>query len=412
MKKILHLSTFDSFLRANKILADHFRSEGMEVTHVILDIRMDQISGCQIEQILEGDDHLILKLREAIDYLVKQDFEWVVLSAENRTSRRFFDIFSKTKFDRPRPLVATTYPGILFRFQYDGFSARSPADLVILNSKSDCRNYSQLVSALAVESGECFELGPVTSIGSSTFKRNAERNLVVFFDQPSVPGSKVEKMYIFEQMALLADSHPELRFGIKLRISPKQTTLHKGGHRTLHYLEEFNKGLAPGRRKLELVCGNAREVIAQAHVCLSVSSTALVEAICCGVPSVAINDFGIDEDYGGNFFVSSGICRSLCGLNLTNLPVVDKAWRAEHLPNVDEKLTGLLAKMRELSAAHKTQPFAAKPIHPAYGSMSFFQRAVEKHGYQAAISRKYRKNKNRMFFSYATNFFKRFFFHK
>lgn len=412
MRKIVYLSTFDSFLRASKILANHFRSEGVEVAHIILNVRLDQISSDQIKQILEGERYQILKIQEAIDYLAKDDFEWVILSAENTTCRRFFEKFSKKRFERARPLVATAYPGILFRYQYDGLSARSPADLVLLNSKADCRNYSQLVAELGVQAGEGFELGPITSIGSSSFKRNAERDLVVFFDQPSVPGSKVEKMYIFEQLSKLADAHPEFRFGVKLRISPNETTLHKGGHRTLDYLEEFNEGLAPGRRKLELVAGSAREVISKAHLCLSVSSTALVEAISCGVPSVAIIDFGIDEDYGGNFFVGSGICRSLSGLVLEDLPVVDKAWRAENLPDVDERLGDLSLKMQELTAAHRRSPIAPKEIHPAYGSKSFFERAMENHGYQSAISRKYRKNRNRLLFSYAANFLKRFFVRK
>jgi hypothetical protein len=387
MRKIVHLSTFDSFLRANKILSDYFGSKGVEVTHIILDVRMDQISNDQIGEILEGYEHQTLKIQEAIDLLTKMEFEWIILSAENRTCRRFFDLFSRARFDGARPLVATIYPGILFRYHYDGFSARSPADLVLLNSRADCRNYRQLASALALDSGECFELGPITSIGSSCFKRNEGSDLVVFFDQPSVPSSKVEKMYIFEQLSILADSHPKFRFGVKLRISPNQTTLHKGGHRTLDYLDEFNKGLASGRRKLELVSGSAREVISDAHLCLSVSSTALVEAISCGVPSVAITDFGIDEDYGGNFFVGSGICRSLDELNLVDLPALDDAWRVENLPDVDGRLRELYLKMQELYAEHEKSPFVVRGIHPAYGSKNFFEQAVAKHGYQAAIAR-------------------------
>jgi hypothetical protein len=191
-------------------------------------------------------------------------------------------------------------------------------------------------------------------------------------------------------LSRLSESHPDLDFFVKLRVGPQDATLHKGGQGTLSYLNDFNRRLPPGRRPLQLIDGSPRSLIAASKLVLSVSSTALVEALACGCPSVAIADFGIDEDYGVSYFAGSGISRLLENLDPENPPVVSQEWMRENVGNPDLRVVELVARMRTDLAAHRLAPRPASPIHPYYGSETFYRHAVERFGHRKAISRGYR----------------------
>lgn len=401
---IAYVSTFDSFLRSNRILAEALATQGVTGDHLVMRVRMDQITDEQIETILNGPAKQVAGMEEIIGLLLQGSYDWVLLSAENTSCRRFFEMLQQTTFPKGRPLVATIYPGILFRHHNDGFSARMPADLVILNSVKDCRTYEELALAHGRTDGNFFNLGPITVIGTAGFKLAAERRKVIFFDQPSVPQTREEKLYIFDQLSRLAESHPHLDFCVKLRVGPKDATLHKGGHGTLDYLKDFNSSLSAGRKPLQLIDGSPRALIAESKLALSVSSTALIEALACGCPAMAITDFGIDEDYGVSYFVGSGINGLLETLDPENPPVVSAEWMRENVENADLRIPALVARMAADLADHHKQPKPASGIHPYYGSGAFYRHAVAKFGARKAISRGYRNRQGVVLAKYALNF--------
>ncbi len=403
--KIAYISTFDSFVRANQILEAALSKHGIAGDHVVMRVRLDQISDEQIQTILGGPPRHVLGIQETIDVLRRSDYDWVVLSAENTSCRRFFEILQHTEFLGGRPLIATIYPGILFRHHHDGFSARMPADLVILNSKKDHQCFNALRRAYGdFQDNNSFDLGPVTVIGSLGFEFAPERRNVIFFDQPSVPRTREEKFHIFEELSRLSELHPHLDFCVKLRVGPKDATLHKGGQGTLAYLNDFNRKLAPGRRPLILVDGSPRALIAGSLLVLSVSSTALVEALACGCPAMALADFGIDEDYGVSYFVGSGISGLMENLDPANPPIVSNAWMEDNVGNPDLRSAALAERLADDLAAHRKQPRPARSIHPFYGSATFFSFALAKFGPSKTISRRYRNRQGAVLAAYVLNF--------
>ena len=402
--KIAFISTFDSFVRANRILETELSKFGISGDQLVMRVRMDQISDEQIQTILGGPALHVLSIDETLNVLKVSGYDWVILCAENTSCRRFFQILQNSEFPLGRPLIATIYPGILFRHHYDGFSARMPADLVILNSSKDRQCFDSLRGTYGDFLDNSFNLGPVTVLGSETFEFNRDRNLVIFFDQPSVPKTREEKFHIFEELSRLSVQHPNLEFCVKLRVSPKDATLHKGGQGTLAYLNEFNRKLPPGRRPLKLVDGSPRALIARSKLVLSVSSTALVEAIACGCPAMAIADFGIDEDYGVSYFVGSGISGLLENLDLADPPGVAVSWMAENVGNPDRRATVLAERLAEELASHRKDPRPARSIHPFYGSGTFFRFAVAKFGPGKTISRRYRNRQGAIIVNYVLNF--------
>lgn len=391
--KIAFISTFDSFVRANHILKSALAEHGVVGDEIVMKMRVDQIQDRQIRSIIGREADHVLDLEQTLELLRKQSYDWVFLGLENASCRRFFVGFRQIEFAGRRPLVAVHYPGIIFRHHYDGFSARMPADLVILNSRSDKRRYLKLRETFGDFSDNAFDLGPTTIVGCDRFKFAEGRNKVIFFDQPSVPHTKEEKTYIFQQLARLAVKHPELDFRVKLRVKPNDSTLHKGGQATLEILNDFNASLPAGSKHLGLIDGTPRALIAESVLGLSVSSTALIEAMACGCPAVAIGDFGIDEEYGASFFVESGIIGMLENLDPANPPVVNDEWVAEHISNSDSRLLDLHSTLVAKLKAHAGEAVPPGEIHPYYGAEAFYKTAVERFGFRSTLSRRYRRQK-------------------
>ncbi len=338
--KLLFLSTYDSFLRSSWILSESLERQGAVTEHIVVDVRADQISRDQILKITKGSALPRLSLPKTLRHIQENHFEWVFLSAENATCRRFFYLFQQMFSSSPRPKVATFYPGIIFRYHFDGFSARMPSDLVILNSISDCKKFDLLKSEVSGVA-ESFCLGPISSLGHSRLRTSATRKKVVFFDQPSVPRTALEKTHIFRQLSDLSVRYPEYRFMVKLRVSPDEKTLHRGGQAATKTIQQYNNSLEDTNRRLEIAIGSSREILQDTVLAISVSSTALVEAICCGIPAVAIADFGFDEDYGGTFFLGSGITSLLADLDPKKSYLPDSGWFAENLAEPDKRIDDL-----------------------------------------------------------------------
>lgn len=389
--KIAFISTFDSFLRASKILAGALGKFGAECSHIILKTRLDQISDSQIDTILDGSPHSAGDFDLVFTMLAESGFDWIILSAENSSCRKFFDRFARQEFKQPRPLVGTIYPGIIFRHHYDGFSARMPADLVILNSHGDHYRYSRLRKAYGFETGNAYAFGPVTNLGASPATRKPGGNLVVFYDQPSVPKTREEKFYLFQELSRLAGKHPDFDFRLKLRINPNDSTLHQGGEQAAGILRESNAALPEGGREISTIQGDTRAIIARSALSLSVSSTALVESLACGCPAAAISDFGIDEEYGVSFFIGSDVISRLPEIDPAVPPRVDCEWIADNIGATVPDPAALFQTMCSLLSSPPPQP----GIGACYGTESFLATMSRKLPRDKVLARVYRNSGSR-----------------
>jgi hypothetical protein len=86
---------------------------------------------------------------------------------------------------------------------------------------------------------------------------------------------------------------------------------------------------------------------------LTVSSTAALEAVSRGVPSVVLTDLGISESLGNHFFVGSGMLASFDELIAGRWPEADAGWLARHgfgsadrIEAVVERAVALLEEQR------------------------------------------------------------------
>ncbi|MFI6318454.1 DUF6716 putative glycosyltransferase [Nonomuraea sp. NPDC050556] len=148
---------------------------------------------------------------------------------------------------------------------------------------------------------------------------------VVFATQAKVPRGREERERILLALAKLADERPELDVVVKLRAREDERQTHNERH---HYERLWREMGAPGRLLFE--AGPMQEQLADAAGFVTVSSTAALEAIAAGVPSLVLADFGVSAEMINLVFEGSGLLGTLDELSAGEFRTPDAAWCAEN----------------------------------------------------------------------------------
>ena len=146
------------------------------------------------------------------------------------------------------------------------------------------------------------------------------RDSVVFAAQPSVPSSREDRERIVGWLADTAAAHPDWRVVIKTRAVRGEQQTH---HETYPYAD-----LLPADAPSNLVVetGPMGQHLDRALALVTVSSTALIEAIGRGLPALALTDFGVSRSMINEVFVGSGLEGTSEDLIAGRFPSVDAGW--------------------------------------------------------------------------------------
>jgi hypothetical protein len=210
---------------------------------------------------------------------------------------------------RPRPVLISGLPGISYPAKWKGLFLRARADLFVLHSRREVREYTLLAEENDVVSH--FGLATLPFIigdsgreqaGPDTAGRTRQaRDSVIFAAQPSVPADLEDRQTIVDRLAATAGAHPEWRIVIKTRAVRGEQQTHR---ETFPYA-----GLLPADAPPNLVVetGPMSAHLDRAVALVTVSSTALIEAIGRGLPGLALTDFGVSRSLINEVFAGSGM---------------------------------------------------------------------------------------------------------
>jgi hypothetical protein len=175
------------------------------------------------------------------------------------------------------------------------------------------------------------------------------RFTVCFATQPSVPPRRHERRYLLERAAQHAILHPERDVLVKLRSRPEEQTTHVERHHFTHLPVEQPPNL-------EFVYGAMCDVLDRTDLCVTISSTAALEAMHRGIPTAVLTDMGIRETLGNHQFLGSGTLVSWTDLDEGALPVADPDWLARHGGGHTDPYGAVRARLTELAAAQALPP--------------------------------------------------------
>ena len=200
-----------------------------------------------------------------------------------------------------RPVLVTGLPGISVPATRLTIAHRTQADLFVLHSRREVREFSEL--ALRMKVDQDFALATFPFLPHRTPGHRADGD-VIFAAQATVPWGKADRLALLGWLAEAARRHPYRRVIITVRaaLGEKQTNAETDDYARL--IAQL-KPRAPSN--LVVDGGAMADHLVRAAALVTVSSTAAIEAVSLEVPVLAIDDFGMSSGLINTVFDGSGL---------------------------------------------------------------------------------------------------------
>ena len=225
------------------------------------------------------------------------------------TGSKLNDIRLALQRDRQRPLLFCGFNGVVLDHFIEGVSWRLGYDLICLSGPRDQDALDQLVAGTPFHQQRTVLTGLQRNAPSRDGVPLKERpRRLVFAEQVIMPATTSERARLVRLLSDLASRSPNWEVLIKPRIAPGDATFHDVD---THISTTLKQTLGVPPTNLRLDYRPLPELLKQARVLATVSSTAFFDALDFGCQAIAISDLGLQPDYGGHVYAGSGVWRSL-----------------------------------------------------------------------------------------------------
>ena len=288
----------------------------------------------------------------------------VLLACTGPTAHAYQEVLSSA---RHRPVMMAGIPGIALPARRKAWAFRGAIDLMVVHSHREVEEYDRV----RVLTGKSARIGlatipflaPDAQLAASATggvpviepaAPAAVRNRVLFATQGKVPVLRNERERILLALAELAGNRPDLRVVVKTRGVPGEFHTH---YEHFHYEVLWRELVAGGQVAdgglLEFAAGSMAEQLRTAAALVTVSSTAVLEAMALDIPVLLIDDFGISEEMINEVFVASGCQRSLAALVAGDFRHPEEWWSRENYfhPVAENTWADLLGELVKAAAA-------------------------------------------------------------
>ena len=284
-----------------------------------------------------------------------------------------------------RPLLFCGFNGVVLDHFIEGISWRLGYDLICLSGPRDQDALEQLVANTPFANQRIVLTGlqrNQVSVKAPLTSQKAKQ--MVFAEQVVMPATPSERSAMVRILADLADRSPEWEILIKPRISPGDATFHEV---ETHISTTLRQTLGVAPSNLNITYRPLPDLLQEARLLVTLSSTAFFDALDFGCRPMAMSDLGLNPSNGSHVFVGSGVWHCLSDVSDLDaldrdLPFPDQQWLrwmgygAEFNPrNLLSKLSGL-----EVEAS---QPSRSETGYPGSRQSSFYQLRL---GAEAAIA--------------------------
>ena len=228
---------------------------------------------------------------------------------------------------RKRPLLFCGFNGVVLEKFAEGISWRLGYDLICLSGPRDREALDQIVAGTPFQRQATVLTGLQRNASAEAggLAQEQRRRQLVFAEQVVMPRSNQERAEMVRILADLARRSPDWDVLIKPRIAPGEATFHEvTQHISQTLLESI--GQPPGNLRLDY--RPLPELLSQARLMATVSSTAFFDALDFGCRPLAMADFGLNPAHGSHVFAGSGVWQKL-----DSVPDLDALDEELPLPN-------------------------------------------------------------------------------
>lgn len=333
--KLLCIASNDSFVKASIPILQAYATKHFDIQSYIYTTPNKPITLEHIQEL--GFDFPFIKgSPEKIWDLIPDlmSFDAILLSVSGGDMYRFLKSFGeKYSKNQKRPVMIGGYCGLVYEGFLNGYLNRSPLDVLFVNSQHDHDLFMEFAKALRLNPENiCLTGLPLLDVQTQKLTQitpNENRGLV-FAGQVNVPFTKIERTYIVSKLIEYARTHPQERVYLKPRVRKHQKAYH---HVTYHY-EDLLRDVAKVTEvpdNFELTYEPLSSLFEKTNHCVTVSSTAIIEAHIRGLYTDLLFDFGIHAHYGNEYFQHSGALSTFDNILKGHKSQFDTQWVQRHI---------------------------------------------------------------------------------
>ena len=233
-----------------------------------------------------------------------------------------------------RPVLVSGFPGLTIPAVHKAVIYREQTDLVVLHSRREVREFRANAAELDIDRAFGLATLPfLAGAGSPASRRppaaasrprpaaSAATDLV-FAAQAKVPAERDERIAVLAALAEHARRNPDRRVVVKVRARRGEAQTHAEAFDYADLLDGFD-ALPPN---LVVEDGPMAEKLARASALVTVSSTAALESVALGLPTLLIDDFGVSPAMINTVFEGSALFGSTGDLVEGRFRLADPAW--------------------------------------------------------------------------------------
>ncbi|PWC04970.1 DUF6716 putative glycosyltransferase [Agromyces badenianii] len=309
--RLLVVADSDSYVKWGAALASRFPAEWR--TELIVLESPVRPSPRQLAAALAGsaftpDSASTVHLGELPGLLARTRPDAVLLALRGPLVRVVAPIVNRSA---DRPVIVSGFPGLTIPAAPKAIVYRELVDLIVLHSRREVREFR----ANAVGLGVAVEFGlatlpflPETAVTDAA--ADPARRDLVFAAQAKVPAEREDRVRLLGWLADAARRRPSRRVVVKVRARPGEAQTHAEAFDFAELLadaevrRELGGSLPPN---LVVEDGPMSQHLSSAAGLVTVSSTAVLEAVAAGIPALLVDEFGIDAKLINTVFEGSGL---------------------------------------------------------------------------------------------------------
>ncbi|MFB9354138.1 DUF6716 putative glycosyltransferase [Sneathiella chinensis] len=255
-----------------------------------------ELSERQINLSLEGRKvDYTLEIREASDERFLEKFD-TVYACKYPGIFKMKWVLRLWNFKARRPCFVSSFPGIEFTPK-SGIRARQYSDVVCLNTVDDVSVFRKFASKRWQKNTEAIQFSPFFFSKNKVHAEAPVRN-VVFFSQSVMPESREGRVDVLGFLVEAARLNPGVLITIKLRHLENENKVHT--HKEQYSYPSLLREEFPldAPENLVFSADSMEKILEECDFAVTVASTAGVEALGSGIPTLFLGDFmGIRDEW-------------------------------------------------------------------------------------------------------------------
>lgn len=287
----------------------------------------------QVREALEGtvvhpEDVERVGLEQVREVLRAWRPDVLVAGARGLTVQALIELAVPNRADRP--VIVSGLPGIAVPVLPYGLGFRRSVDLFLVHSHRERRAFAEASRSLGIPHRYALATLPFLPTPEPSGTPGPARNRIIFAAQSLVPESREERRRLLRQLVSTALAHPDLEVVVKVRGRVDEHQTHADQHPYPELLAELRHEGVAVPDNLVVESGPMAAHLRRAVGLVTVSSTAILEAVAAGVPALALTDFGVEARQINLVFADSGLLQSSAELVAGRFRHPDPQWREDN----------------------------------------------------------------------------------